>query len=649
MCGIAGIITQNKSNFFYLNKLKKMMLDIGHRGPDDKGIWSNNEKTVHLGHARLSIIDVSNKGSQPMPSKSGRYIISYNGEIYNHLELRTELNKIDKNEWNSSSDTETLLRIIEQYGIEKSLKKIKGMFAFSCYDKKLNKLFLCRDKFGEKPLYYGSIDNSFYFSSDLKNILLNNKNLHLNFDAINSFLMFSYIPSPQSILKNIFKLQSGNYIEIDVKKFNSGHKKYSIIHKWFDLNNEIKKANENQITDYKKCETEIESNLFNSVERQLISDVPLGSFLSGGIDSTLIALAIKNRSKKNIETFSIGFENKIYDESNKSSKVSKIIGMKNNKLIMKEKDMLNLIKYLPEIYSEPFGDSSSLPSIILSKFCKRKVKVCLSGDGGDELFAGYNRYNLTPNLWNKLKFFPINIRILLKKFLTNLSSDKRQKISNILLQNFSENEQKLEKFIDVLDSKSENDLLKNILSKSKNSFDLIENETKNNIIEESFKEHSLSVKTMMANDTKFYLSDDILCKVDRSSMYYGLETRVPFLDFDLFKKAWQVPLKFRKKKQLLNNIINKHINYDEIKGPKKGFSIPLKKWLSLSLRNTLDEYINEEILSKYPFFKKEKIIYLWNSYKKNKLVNEHLIWNIFILIQWLETYKKNLNTINFKR
>ena len=346
--------------------------------------------------------------------------------------------------------------------------------------------------------------------------------------------------------------------------------------------------------------------------------------------------------KKKVETFSIGFENDDYDESKKSYKISKMLGLENNILMMKESDLIDLVDQLPDIYSEPFGDSSSLPSLLLSKFSKQKVKVCLSGDGGDELFGGYNRYMLVDKIWNNIKFFPLFLRKYFKTSLLNLSEKNKYTISMFLLKNFSEKNQKLEKLFDVLDSKTKLDLYKNILTKSKNSFNLLNHEICEDIVLKNFNFLSSFQENMMLNDTKFYMQDDILCKVDRSSMFYSLEARVPFLDFDLFCASWRVPLKYKKNKVLLKNIINGHINFDKIEGPKKGFSIPLKKWLNLDMRNNVDKYINEKKLSNYPFLKKNEIIDIWSKFKNNKSINEHLIWNIFILIQWLEKYKNNL-------
>lgn len=642
MCGIAGIISSKKNNLFYSNKLKKMISDINFRGPDDQGVWFDNMCNVYLAHARLAIIDLSKNAKQPMISRDGRFIISFNGEIYNHEDLREEMNTKYNIKWNSFSDTETLLKLIEIFGVKETLSKVKGMFAFSCYDRKSDLLYLSRDKFGEKPLYYGLINGDFYFSSDLKSLIVNNKNLELDLQSIDNFLMYSYIPSPKSILKNIYKLQSGCYLELNVQEFIKHNKNFYNISRWFDISFEAQNSKINQINDFNSCRNLVEEKVFTSVEKQLIADVPVGCFLSGGTDSTLIAIALKNVSKKKVETFSIGFENEDYDESKKSLKISKMLGLENNIFMMNENDLINMVDQLPEIYSEPFGDSSSLPSILLSKFSKKKVKVCLSGDGGDELFGGYNRYMLAEKIWKNLKFIPPFLRRYSKNFLINLSDKKKYAISNLFLKNFSEKNQKLEKFFDILDSETQLDLYKNILTKSKNSFNLVNYENKEDIILNNFNNFSSFKENMMLNDLNFYMQDDILCKVDRSSMFYGLETRVPFLDYEVFSTSWQVPLKFKENKLLLREIINSHINFAKIDGPKKGFSVPLKKWLNFDMKSKVEKYINEDNLIKYSFLNKDKITNIWSQFKNNKSINEHLIWNIFVLIQWLEKYKNNL-------
>ncbi len=641
MCGIAGIISNNNKNSD-LAKLEKMIYDINHRGPDDRAVWYDKEKCIYLAHARLSIIDLSKKGRQPMISDNGRYVITYNGEIYNHLELRKEIEKKNSITWNSNSDTETLLKLIEIYGVNKTLKKLRGMFAFSCYDKYKNLLFLCRDKFGEKPLYYGVIDNKFYFTSDLKSIILNNKNLELDYRAVNNFLMYSYVPSPQSILKNIYKLEAGFFMELNINNFLNGVKEFYNLVNWFDLDSEIYQSKKNEINGYKNCVNLIEDKLFKSVESQLIADVPVGCFLSGGIDSTLIAIALNKISKKKVETFSIGFENQSYDESNKSSKISSFLGLDNNLLKMQEEDMIDMVQNLPEIYSEPFADSSCLPSILLSKFSKSKVKVCLSGDGGDELFGGYTRYNLTDKIWSSLRIFPLEFRKFIKKILVDTTEEKKNLISNLFLMQYSEKNQKLEKFFDILDTKNKLNLYKEILTKSKDSFNLVKIDNSDKHFFNKFDKFSSFKENMMIHDIKHYMTDDILCKVDRSSMYHALETRVPFLDYELFSAAWQIPIKYKSNKIILKDIIGRHINYNEIAGPKKGFSIPLKKWLNLNMKSKVDEYVNLKKLNKYSFLKKDIIIELWEKFKNKKSINEHLIWNIFVLIQWLEKYKNNL-------
>ena len=393
MCGISGLIINNNVKDDELNEnVYNMISKISYRGPDRLQIWADCHKKVAFGHARLSIIDPSPLGDQPMKSFNDRFIITFNGEIYNHLQIRNYLKqKKSFNNWKSFSDTETLINSIAILGLEKTLEMAEGMFAFGLWDKDQKNLILARDRFGEKPLYYGWINQSFIFASELKSIkAFPNFNQELDKAALSNYFQKNYIPCPQSIYKGIFKLEPGSFINFNLEKYNDTGKIEKT--KFWSLKKIILKNKDLQYSCEKNLLLDLNLKIKKSVQKQLISDVPLGVFMSGGIDSTLIASIAQELSPNKLDSFTVGFEKSSYDESPYARKISKHLNLSHNELIVKEIDARNVIPDLPEIYDEPFADSSQIPTYLLSKFAKKKITVALSGDGGDELFGGYNRY-----------------------------------------------------------------------------------------------------------------------------------------------------------------------------------------------------------------------------------------------------------------
>ena len=398
MCGFAGIFLFENFN---QNEFEKMTNKLNFRGPDEFGQFINLNDKIAFFHHRLSILDLSVSGKQPMESHSGRFIIAYNGEIYNHLNIRNELTNIKNIKWKGTSDTETLINSIEIYGIDRALNLCKGVFAFALWDKKEKKLILARDKLGEKPLYYGFNKNIFYFGSDLsplKNNQLFNTQLDLN--ALKMYFNLNYIPAPHSIYKNIKKLESSSYVEISDKNRKLQIKKY-----WKLKNNNTNKI-ENKIEYFKK-------KIENSVQLQTISDVPIGSFLSGGIDSSLVSYFMQKNSMKKIKTFNISFDDANYDEGSYAHKISQFIGTDHQTHRLSKNSFQEVLSNLNTIYAEPFSDSSQIVTYLISKYAKKDVSVVLSGDGGDEGFAGYNRHLIANKINTFNNIIPIHIRKIL--------------------------------------------------------------------------------------------------------------------------------------------------------------------------------------------------------------------------------------------
>ena len=661
MCGIAGFFKNDHTiDFSYAKKISEnMSISLEHRGPDYLNQWSSESDDVFFSHSRLSILDLSSNGNQPMTSKSNRFVITYNGEIYNHLELRKMIDKEKTINWNSSCDTETLIESIDLFGIRKTLNLIEGMFAFAVWDKKDKKLLLARDQFGQKPLYYGFVRNSIVFGSELKALkCYPNFNNKLSRVGIGFYLDYSYIQEPDTIYEDIFKVKPSELIIFDLKKYNkkpfSLEKKEIQKIKW-NLNNKRKNYKLSDETLKNHLET-LEILLTKSVKETMLADVPVGCFLSGGIDSSLITAISQRISDKKIETFSIGFTQNEYDESAYAKKVSDYLGTNHNEYMIDPEKLYSIFDKVIDVYDEPFADSSQIPSIILSEFAKTKVKVVLTGDGADELFGGYNRYIYTNKIYFFLKFIPIYLRKKMSSYLFNSTKSINlfSKIINSI--NFTKYKipqirDKIEKFSIIL--KNSNDqmeiffsLLKvnrelgnNIFSNSYHLKKYFDNEIKNILNDKNIS----SQNKMMIIDQNFYLNGDILHKVDRASMSVGLETRIPFLNSKIYDFSQNLPhnLKFKNGygKWILRELSKKYIPEKIYMRKKMGFSIPLNKWIRLNSKKIKHNFIQNKDLLLENGINVESM----NNYLKEHLDNKkdwsNYLWNIIVFERWLNKNK----------
>ena len=662
MCGISGFLSLSQKDFLGEKIIKLMVDQQKHRGPDNLDTWIDNNNSIALGHNRLAILDLSPRGNQPMFSSSKRYAITFNGEIYNHLKIRSEINNLKKVNWISGTDTETILEAVELFGISESLKKFKGMFAFAIWDQKEKKLIIVRDRFGEKPLYYGWISNSFVFSSELKSLkILKNFRNELNLKAISCFLRLSYIPSPLTIFKNIYKLSPGEKIEINQLGVKSNY-----LHNLENLNNNSNFRKEKwwkpKIDIHKKIinenkysielENEVHDLIEQSVKLQMVSDVENGVLLSGGVDSSLITALYQKNSTKKIKSFTIGSTDHLMDESTNAKKISKVLGTDHNEILVNPKDQIQIIEKIPEIYDEPFADSSQIPSILISDFAKKSVKVSLTGDGGDEIFGGYNRYLYSYNLWKVIKllskfkatnllklldFIPLKIVNSFEKNYNYLS--KGDKGISILYE-------KIKKISDgINNSGSLNNLYLSHVSSWQMNQKIINNEEESYLpssFEFEANTEDLYRKKMQSVDVSTYLPDDILCKTDRASMYSSLENRSPFLDSDIYDLANSLPsnMKFEKRrgKVVLKNILKRYLPISLYDSPKKGFSVPIGNWLRNELFDWSSELMKINNIKKYDFLNFEIINNYWKRHQSSKHDHAKKIWNILVLLQWM---KKN--------
>ena len=648
MCGFFGfhsfVVDRNEK----INISKNAIELLHSRGPDSNGIELDDNDNLILSHNRLSILDLSKTGHQPMASASGNLSTVFNGEIYNHLSLREELlNKKKFNDWRGTSDTETLIQAIDFWGINETLQKLNGMFAFSIWDRNSKTLYLARDRFGEKPLYYGWLPQKecFVFSSDLIfDKLFKEISFNLNDDALNDLFHLNYINKNYSIFKNIYKVEPGSYLEVKFKK-NQIPKINS--YKYWKLENLNITKNKN-----KNTTVELDNKLTEIVKNQIFADVEVGTFLSGGIDSSLITAKAQEVSTKKIKTFCIGTEDKSYDESKYAYNVAKYFSTDHEELILNEN---NIIQDIPSIISnlnEPLGDSSFIPTYYVSKLARKKVKVVLTGDAGDEIFGGYNRYTKLKYV-SKVYKLPKFLKKIISKTLSNLNEKNINRIDALIKlipyyrKEFYLNE-KIKKLLDRIDpSLNFSEFLFSFLINN-NKSNLFENEkkfSKDKIFENflkqfsnyNIKDYSLEEK-MMYMDSINYLPNDILFKVDRASMANSLETRAPFLDKDLYEFSLNLPIEKKIKKSkgkiILRELLNKKLPNYLIDRPKAGFSIPIGDWVKKPLLDWSENLLSKKNIEKSGLLNFKSINKIWSDHKKG-IDNSSLIWSILVFQNWL--------------
>jgi asparagine synthase (glutamine-hydrolysing) len=634
MCGIIGTIDYSKSlNEISFNKMRDI---IDYRGPDDFGteIFEKDDFTLALGHRRLSIQDLSPLGHQPMNYEN--LSIIFNGEVYNFDEIKKELLELDYN-FSSHSDTEVILKAYHAWG-ESCVDRFRGMFAFCIYDKSNEILTIFRDRAGVKPLYFYKTEDEFLFGSELKSFYEYPKfQKNINKKALPFYFRFGYIPAPMTIFENTFKLKPGHYLKYDIKSKEIKEIKYWDIKKFYEKN----KLQKNEST----IKSELKDILKDSFSLRMISDVPVGVFLSGGVDSSLVASMIQKNSKTPIKTFTIGFNEKDYDEAIYAKEIAKHIGSEHTELYCDTNDMLELINDLPHLYDEPFGDSSSLPTILVSKLAKEKVSVVLSGDGGDEAHVGYSKYyalNKFANIHKK----PLK-KAILKAATSLVSASMIESINNLLPSKLKQRniKDKYQKFKNAIASDSfeemfinassyvDNDTLKKIFKDTNISFE-------NTAFNLDLQKEISALDTMMLMDYKTFMVDDVLTKVDRASMSASIEAREPLLDHKIIEFSATIPddLKYKNGigKYLLKEILYEYVPKELIERPKSGFLIPLQLWLKTDLNHLIEEYLSTENLHKSSLYNVEEIEKIIKDLNDGKTINISILWFILIFEMWKE-------------
>jgi asparagine synthase (glutamine-hydrolysing) len=627
MCGIVGSF---KFDNFSINDIKKMCSIIAHRGPDNTGVYFNKEDKIALGSVRLSILDISHKADQPCLSFSNRYTMVYNGEIYNFSLLKAKIDKdykeINKSfEWKSKSDTEVLINGIELYGLKNMIKMCEGMFAFALWDKKKKKLYLVRDRIGEKPLYYGWHKGTFYFMSELKALKFD-KNLHpkISKKSVNIFLKYGMIPCPNSIFESFYKLEPGSVLEMSQTNYK--------IEQYYKLeSNHAHIPCVNTKIDIQKYTNELDLLLNQKVQSTLVADVPVGCFLSSGLDSSLISAIAQKNSKNKLETFTLFTEEDIYNEAKDAKKIARHIGSNHNELNLTKNLLFDYVEKMHEIFCEPLGDSSQIPTYALSTFAKKKVKVCLSGDGADEFYGGYNRYIFYKKYYHLLKKVPkFLLKLLAKTFNINLLNHLEWKISEKLkkIKALSKNDNFYEYYDELLAQSyiQKKDVLFNEFPRINHEIFL-----NNKIADFSFED-------LMFLDQMIYLPEDIMVKVDRASMANSLEIRSPYLNHELVEFSKKLPrnLKVNHKTKEILRLIHKKYYPANLQFVKKGFSVNLKKIILIDLRDWSEQLLSKENLKKHEYFNEYKIEEIWKNYKEESYeISNTFMWNILVMQNWI--------------
>lgn len=658
MCGIAGLwcVVDNQG----LESSVRRMTDVlHHRGPDDVGVWLDNSVGVALGHRRLSIVDLSPAGHQPMESCHGRYVIAFNGEIYNHGQLREQLSVLSRESiaWKGHSDTETLLACFEAWGIEETLSRTVGMFAFALWDKVERKLTLARDRMGEKPLYYGWVNEAFVFGSELKALkAYPGFSNAISRDSLALYLQYNYVPVPHSIYENIYKLEQGCCLSLTADAISTplttapevGVEYQGIsLHRWWSLADKIQNQSGELIHNEKDALDGLDSRLRESIRLQSIADVPLGAFLSGGIDSSAIVALMQSEAVSPVKTFTVGFSESDHNEAVYAKDVARHLGTEHTELYLSSRDALDVIPRLPELYDEPFADSSQIPTFLVSQMAKQHVTVALSGDGGDELFCGYNRYLWSHRIGKSFIWLPFMARQALGRLLLSQPAGRIDHLAQFLLRFVARDGvnllgEKVHKVAELLiRARNIDDLYRSVIATWKPPLPVVGAEAGDLFARlSSITEFSSAEERMMYLDAMSYLPDDILCKVDRAAMGVSLETRVPFLDHRVVEYAWQLPLSMKIKegqgKWLLRQLLYKHVPKEMIERPKQGFAIPLAEWLRGPLRDWAEELLDEHRLKQEGYFDPEPIRHKWREHLSGKGNWQHHLWSVLMFQAWLE-------------
>jgi asparagine synthase (glutamine-hydrolysing) len=654
VCGLAGYLNRSILAEEWPALLTAMSNAVLHRGPDDVGHWFDASVGIGLGHRRLSIIDLSPLGHQPMMSGSGRYVIVYNGEVYNFKEIRVELEALG-HRFRGNADTEVIIEGVQAWGVENTAKRLIGMFAFTIWDRQTRTLSLVRDRLGIKPLYYGQVGRGFAFASELKSLFaIPEFDNQINRNALALFLRHGYVPAPYSIYKGIHKLLPGHVLTLQADE--SSLRPLSV--PFWNLDDVVTQGlyKPFQGTD-EEASNELNALLSDAVGRRMVADVPLGAFLSGGIDSSATVALMQAQSSTPIKTFTIGFHESGYNEAEYAKTIARHLGTDHTELYVTPEEALQVIPRLPTLYDEPFADSSQIPTFLVSELARRYVTVSLSGDGGDEVFGGYTRYFLGQRVWNMLNLCPTTFRNWSADFLLRIGHQKNGYIAEIINNwlpvryRLSHPADKISKLSDIISCATREELYLRLVSGWKQPDEIVINGKESptllsapprNFLLQNFTQY------MMYLDTLTYLPDDILVKVDRASMGVGLEARVPMLDHRVLEFAWRLPLHMKVRngegKWILRQILQRYVPKALIERPKMGFGVPIDSWLKGPLRDWAEHLLEDSRLRQEGFFSSPPIRSIWKDHLDGKVNGQAQLWYILMFQAWFENIKNTITS-----
>jgi asparagine synthase (glutamine-hydrolysing) len=645
MCGLTGFLggplSRDRDDSEAL--LSRMSDAILHRGPDGGGVWSDPGCAIGLAHRRLAIVDLSAAGAQPMSSPSGRFVIAFNGEIYNHLRIREDIERERSMTapWRGTSDTETFLSGVEAWGLTGMLERSIGMFALAIWDRKERVLHLARDRIGEKPLYYGRLkggpDSSFVFGSEIS-ALRRHPAFQADVDrnALASYLRHNYVGGEASIYKGIRKLPPGSMLSVSLE-----NPEPVLVRWWSGVETVMRGASKRFPGTPAEAVDSLESLLKDAIGQQMVADVPLGAFLSGGVDSSTVVALMQSQSMRPVRTFSIGFNEPGYDEAVHAKAVAKHLGTDHTELYVTHDEARAVIPKLPLLYSEPFADSSQIPTFLVSQLARAHVTVSLSGDAGDELFCGYNRYQLTSSIWKKIAMLPRGLRLSIARGVLSVGPGHWDRVGRIV--SASRLGDRLHKGASLLGSRSISELYRSMVShwEAPESVVLDATEPLSALTDLGRLLDGLGdIERMMALDLLTYLPDDILVKVDRAAMGVSLETRVPFLDHRVVEFAWSLPFDYKLRngvtKWPLREVLYRHVPRAMIERPKMGFGVPIDSWLRGPLRDWAESLISSERLAREGFFDPRPIRVKWEEHLSGRRNWQYLLWDVLVFQAWLE-------------